>query len=535
MKPLQRKEGLFMDLKDMTAKDYAKQHGISTSYAAIVLGKRGDRELQAEELLTMLYNWQALYEGTEALFITASAIDAVSIEDTLDGQQGAALAIGEGFKDKLLNFIDQYKAGLPTKDGLEIKLCKKPLIVAMPSDAEGLKLAEEITAELNKRDLPVIKADITGNCKTINEALRADKEKLKEDIETALNIAKLQPSYELKQYLKSSASDALSAFTDGIKASADTPAISTGFNNLDRILEGGLYEGLYIIGAVSSLGKTTYALQIIDQIAQSGQDCLIFSLEMAKTELIGKSISRLTYQNARKTSQAKTTRGITAGARYDSYSQEEKDVIQTALQNYSEYAKHIFIHEGVGDIGVKDIREAIKRHISITGKKPIVLIDYVQILAAYNDRFTDKQNTDRNIIELKRISRDYKIPVIGISSFNRDNYTAPVNMAAFKESGAVEYSADVLIALQYEGMDYQEGEKEQDRLKRIRELMADNERKAAEGEAQYIQLKVLKNRNGKRGSIGYNLYAKFNYFKEDKEEAKKTAPASDIFAGLKAK
>lgn len=513
-----------MDLENLTAQEYAKQHGIGADFAAVFWHK----DAKAEDLFKKSHNMQKLYEGTEALFITLTQLDEASIEQ----EGGEALAIGKDFKDKFLFYIDTNAEGRINDIK---KIPKRPLIIAMPSDAEGLKLSEELTAELKKRDLNVTRADITGDSKTINEALQADKEKLKDEIITAQHIAYLQPSYEFKEYLKGSASAALSDFTDGIKASADTPAISTGFNNLDRILEGGLYEGLYIIGAVSSLGKTTYALQIIDQLAQSGQDCLIFSLEMAKTELIGKSISRLTYQNARKTSLAKTTRGITTGARYDNYSQEEKDLIQTALQTYGEYAQHIFIHEGVGDIGVEGIREAIEHHIKITGRKPIVLIDYVQILAAYNDRFTDKQNTDRNIIELKRISRDYKLPVIGISSFNRDNYTAPVNMAAFKESGAVEYSADVLIALQYEGMDYQEGEKEQERLKRIRELMTDNERKAAEGEAQYIQLKVLKNRNGKRGSISYYLYAKYNCFKEDKEEAKKPAPGTDIFAGLKAK
>ena len=69
------------------------------------------------------------------------------------------------------------------------------------------------------------------------------------------------------------------------------------------------------------------------------------------------------------------------------------------------------------------------------------------------------------------MSRDYRLPIIGISSFNRDNYTAPVNLASFKESGAIEYSSDVLIGLQYEGMDYQEGEADKAREKRIRELI----------------------------------------------------------------
>lgn len=46
----------------------------------------------------------------------------------------------------------------------------------------------------------------------------------------------------------------------------------------------------------------------------------------------------------------------------------------------------------------------------------------MQILASYNDRATDKQNIDKAVIKLKRISRDYKTPVVAISSFNRANY-----------------------------------------------------------------------------------------------------------------
>ena len=44
------------------------------------------------------------------------------------------------------------------------------------------------------------------------------------------------------------------------------------------------------------------------------------------------------------------------------------------------------------------------------------------------------------------------MPVLGISSFNRDNYNNPVGMQSFKESGAIEYSSDVLIGLQFKGV-----------------------------------------------------------------------------------
>lgn len=179
---------------------------------------------------------------------------------------------------------------------------------------------------------------------------------------------------------------------------------------------------------------------------------------------------------------------------------------------YGDYAKHIYIVEGVGDVGVKEIRQRVERHVKITGRRPVVLIDYLQIMAPADVRATDKQNTDKAVLELKRLSRDLGIPVIGISSLNRDNYTEPISMKAFKESGAIEYSSDVLIGLQYMGMDYAEGEGKDARERRIRELIQQNFAAARDGMPQKIQLKILKNRNGGKGDSLFDFYPMFNYF-----------------------
>ena len=58
---------------------------------------------------------------------------------------------------------------------------------------------------------------------------------------------------------------------------------------------------------------------------------------------------------------------------------------------------------------------------------------------------------DKAVLELKRISRDFKLPVIAVSSLNRMSYGQRISMEAFKESGAIEYSSDVLIGLQLRG------------------------------------------------------------------------------------
>lgn len=63
-----------------------------------------------------------------------------------------------------------------------------------------------------------------------------------------------------------------------------------------------------------------------------------------------------------------------------------------------------------------------------------MIIDYLQILSPYNERYTDKQNMDKVVLELKRISRDHKLPVIAISSFNRAGYNGEANRNRLKKA-----------------------------------------------------------------------------------------------------
>jgi len=460
-----------------------------------------------------LFNAAALYSDT-AVFIVESPLCAISIMQ----ESGQAVAIsGTGGKGRL---IEQLKK----------KTTQAALVLALDNDEAGEKAAEELAAALTELGVFYLQANIAGENKDPNERLQHDKEGLQaaicEAAAEAVKAQNIESQAEREEYQQESAASHIDAFTGAISDSINTPAIPTGFPCLDTLLEGGLYEGLYIIGAISSLGKTTFALQIADQVAAGGHDVIIFSLEMARYELMAKSISRLTYKIAQErdlsSRNAKTTRGITTGKRYADYSDAEIQLIEAASGRYREkISGRVWIKEGIGDIGVTEIREAVEKHIRLTGNKPVILLDYLQIIAPNEIRATDKQNTDKAVLELKRLSRDYKIPVIGISSFNRENYTAPVNMAAFKESGAIEYSSDVLIGLQYTGMDYKEGETDGKRQTRIRELIKACEQMASTGGGIEIDLKVLKNRNGGRGtSAPLTYYPMFNYFTEHEAEDK---------------
>ena len=280
-------------------------------------------------------------------------------------------------------------------------------------------------------------------------------------------------------------------------------AISTGFDSLNKVLYGGFFTGLYIMGAVSSLGKTSLALQIASNIAESGKDVLIFSLEMSKRELLAKIISRFTFENNRDS--ARNTIEILNN--FTSKDDEAKAIRQrenrdSAFDRLKEFANKIYISEGIGDININAIRSRIEEHIKITGNTPFVLIDYVQIICPLDFKMTDKQAIDRNITELKRISRDFNCVILGISSFNRESYKEEVSLTSFKESGAIEYGSDVLIGLQYKALEKEEKfsptkgkelETDAQYNKRKQLFYKELEEKRAKGEFLPLQVKIILN------------------------------------------
>ena len=420
----------------------------------------------------------------QPIFIVEGEIDALSIMEV----GGVAVGLGSTSNAKKLLEI------------LEGKKLERPLILALDNDSRGRKAQAELEKLLQAQKTPYTIAVLADkDTKDPNEMLVKNREAFKVRVEEAIRNAK----DDKEKYLETSTDNYIQDFLNGIADSVNTPYIPTGFKGIDEALDGGLYEGLYIVGAISSLGKTTLVTQIADQVAKQGHDVLIFSLEMARSELMAKSISRHTVievlDKGGDMKNAKTVRGITAGVRYANYNDTEKELIKNAVTAYSDYAKHIYITEGVGDLGAQQIRETVEKHVQYTGNTPLVIIDYLQILAPYNERATDKQNTDKAVMELKRISRDFKTPVIGISSFNRDNYNNAVSMQAFKESGAIEYSSDILIGLQLKGAGDKDFDPTEAKKKNPRE----------------IELVILKNRNGQTGTkIPLEFYPLFNYFTE---------------------
>lgn len=477
-----------------------------------------------------IFNIDALKQSEKPVFVTEGEIDALSIIEV----GGEAVALGSvSWQESLLSAVEKLS---PTA----------PLILALDNDPPGIDNQSELEGKL-KHLKKVTGSQVTffpvnfmdyftdehgeqitnsdGSApKDQNDALILDRDAFTRAVETltkqaptaaAAYVKALQAEIDQEKAAEEQARLAkldeynqkyqayrlLEAFNDEV--SRDTPCYPTGFSSLDNELDGGLYSGLYILGAISSLGKTTFALQIADSLAASGYDVLFFSMEMSRNEIIAKSLSRLTYDLTKGTvpdgTDALTTRSILTYARRDSYSSKQNTALGDATRRYSLCAKNLYLIEGVGEYGAKAIKEAVTEHVAVTGKTPVVFVDYLQILTPADPHATDKNNMDNAVLELKRLSRDLKAVVFAISSLNRLNYEAKANMAAFKESGAIEYGADVLLGMQLRGAGKQDFNVDTGKAKDPRE----------------IELIVLKNRNGiTGGKLGFLYKAKFNHFSE---------------------
>ena len=272
---------------------------------------------------------------------------------------------------------------------------------------------------------------------------------------------------------------------------------TTGFKNLDDD-NVRLYPGLYTIGGVSSVGKTTFCSQLADNIAKRGGFVIYFTLEQSKFELASKGITRIIRQQT--SSEYVTSLRIRNGFT-DAY-------VQRAMQEYMNIAAHEVILDGQFNFSVLDIARIVEQFITNTGERPAVFVDYLQTIKPADINIGTKEAVDFNVQTLKKLSNNFNLPVFVISSFNRTNYLNIADFEAFKESGSIEYTADVVLALQLLAMNADIFDK-QSNLQTKRKFV----RAAKKANPRKIELLCLKNRFGKANERYF-----FNYY-----------PASEFF------
>ena len=439
--------------------------------------------------ITSIFNIDTLKSSSQHVVIVEGEFDALSIIEA--GNDAIALGSTSNV-DKLIEWL--------MEKNIRPHL---PLILSLDADEAGQKATDKLAAALRDMRIRFYSVNlIAEGCKDQNESLVKFRDsffQIVADIPNKVNQLQQQSRFKLTDFAK------IDKWEKNIRTGRK--AISTGWDSLDKALDGGLYEGLYVIPGTPGTGKTALALQMAFQIAQQQQDVLYISMEMGEEEIYERHISRISYQlfwnDEKSRHKAKTVHSMI---------QEGKTVAQ-AREIFKKVAPYLRTECSVGTIDADDIRRIVEIYEYELNSLPVVFIDYLQILKAHDAHMTDKQAVDYNVLRLKQLSRDFKIPVVILSSMNRMSYSDVISMAALKESGAIEYTADVCLGLQHANMEQiKTGTSAGKAEKTIRQLKGKSERD--------MEIVVLKNRNGKIGEeLSFSYYAMFQHFTDISKNA----------------
>lgn len=440
---------------------------------------------KSEEVGAQPVGWSKALEG-ETCFVVEGLLDAYAVEAM--GFNAVPLA-GTGY-DKVLNSISTNGYG-------------GTLVLLLDGDEPGKKAQAKAADMCAALELVYIEDSFEAHNLHVKDACEALELGYRSEATFALQAmhdAAVTYAETVKEQQQREAWEALN-MQDPAEIAADIfncigmeKPISTGFTSLDNVTNGGLRSGLVVLGATSSAGKTTFIVQVADQIAAQGIPVLFVTIEQSGREIVAKSLSRMMAQRGYKSV------GLweMADAKWRNRWNEQKS--QALFDSMSDYMEQVtpnlVVMAAKEQPTVKQVEAAAYAIAQDRGASPVVFIDYLQLLAPPTEHSTDKQTADYNVSQLRRMARDLKTPVWVISSLNRTSYSGVIEMESFKESGGIEYGSDLLIGLQPYNMKekMREGRnKSKDAQEaRAKDFVNEYRTKAV----RECELCILKNRNG---------------------------------------
>ena len=270
--------------------------------------------------------------------------------------------------------------------------------------------------------------------------------------------------------------DTLRRFTDHVVEAGEGRRnfVSSGFLRLDKILGGGFIRGgLYILGARPAVGKSTFSINLADNIQGN---CLFVSLEMTPEQITSKRVSRLT--------------GLPS-ARLLSGRVSEEDWTRIAMASNALYEQGVFLNSRY-DLTVQQIQLLAQ---SVPELRAII-VDYLGLIQPATRGGSTYENISTISRELKRMAISLNVPVICLCQLSRSVESRADKrplLSDLRDSGAIEQDADAVIFLYRQ--DYYTGG-------------------PADGQPSLVQLDVAKNRHGRTGQAEYSFWLPTSTFKE---------------------
>jgi replicative DNA helicase len=219
--------------------------------------------------------------------------------------------------------------------------------------------------------------------------------------------------------------------------------ISTGFLNLDRLLQGMRPGEMIVLAARPSMGKTSLAMNIAENVALGRNDpdrqshpVGIFSLEMPYEQLV----MRMLCSHAGVRSQALADGRVAVGPAHSA--------LTTAA---SVLMKAPIFLDDTGGLDIMELR-ARARRMRKRHSIELIVVDYLQLLHARDVQREGRQIEVAQVSgSLKAMAKELKVPVLVLSQLSRapdqrDKLGKP-KLSDLRDSGAIEQDADVVCML----------------------------------------------------------------------------------------
>lgn len=254
--------------------------------------------------------------------------------------------------------------------------------------------------------------------------------------------------------------------------------ITTGFSDLDEMTSGMQPADLIIVAARPSMGKTTFAMNLVENAAiRTGKPVLVFSMEMPSDSIVMRMIASL--------GRIDQTRVRNGKLEEDDWPRFNSAISMLAEQK-------LFIDDGAS-LSPSDVRARARRIARDQGEIGLIMVDYLQLMQVpgSESRVAEISEISRS---LKALAKELECPVVALSQLNRGleqrPNKRPIN-SDLRESGAIEQDADVIMFI-YRDEVY-------------------NEESEDKGVAEII---IGKQRNGPIGTTRLAFVGKFSRFED---------------------
>lgn len=214
--------------------------------------------------------------------------------------------------------------------------------------------------------------------------------------------------------------------------------VLSGYKELDNVLHGLGRGSLIILAARPSIGKSTFALNIASNVAESGKKVAFFSLEMGYDQLVTKIFA--------------------------SESSINMDKIISGRMNENEMAKLLVTKNKIGQFPIffddesttelNDIRNKCQQ-LKREGQLDLIIIDYLQLLSVGDGNLNRVNEVGKISRGLKIMARNLDVPVIALSQLSRsvekqERADKTPILSDLRESGSIEQDADIVLFLHRE-------------------------------------------------------------------------------------